>query len=145
MQTRLFALVLGVVYVIVGIVGFIPAFSVSPAANAPDLTVSAGYGYLLGLFPINILHDIVHLAVGLAGILLAARLTSARSFSQTLFFLFGALTIMGFIPVLNTVWGLVPVFGNDTWLHLATALAGAYFGFVAPESTNVEPAPASAH
>ena len=36
---------------------------------------------------------------------------------------------MGLIPVLNTTFGLVPLFGHDVWLHAGTAALAAYFGF----------------
>lgn len=39
---------------------------------------------------------------------------------------------MGLPPVLNTVFGLIPIFGHDVWLHALTALIAAYFGFKAP-------------
>lgn len=145
MQTRLFALVFGAVYVVVGIAGLIPALYSAPPAGAPHVAITADYGYLLGLFPVNVAHDLIHILVGVLGIICASRVGSARYYSQGLFLVFGLLSIWGFIPTLNTVWGLVPIFGNDSWLHLATALLGGYFGYVALESTQVEPAPAHAH
>ena len=36
---------------------------------------------------------------------------------------------MGLIPGLNTVFGLVPIRGHDVWLHAASAILGAYFGW----------------
>ena len=36
---------------------------------------------------------------------------------------------MGLIPGLNTTFGLIPIFGNDVWLHALTALIAAYFGW----------------
>jgi hypothetical protein len=38
---------------------------------------------------------------------------------------------MGLFPVLNTVFGLVPIFGHDLWLHGLTALTALYFGWMA--------------
>jgi hypothetical protein len=66
---RYFVLFLGVVYLIVGILGFLPAMLQPPGAAVSDLVVDAGYGRLLGLFPVNVLHNVVHLAVGLLGLL----------------------------------------------------------------------------
>lgn len=37
---------------------------------------------------------------------------------------------MGLIDPLDTTFGLVPIFGNDIWLHAVSALAAAYFGFI---------------
>lgn len=38
--------------------------------------------------------------------------------------------MMGLIPGLDTTFGLVPLFGNDVWLHILLAAPAAYFGFV---------------
>lgn len=43
--------------------------------------------------------------------------------------------MMGLFPVLNTTFGLIPIFGNDVWLHAVTAIAAAYFGWMARETT----------
>jgi hypothetical protein len=43
--------------------------------------------------------------------------------------LYGGLAVMGLIPGLNTLFGLVPLFGHDVWLHAGTAAIAAYFGF----------------
>lgn len=133
MQTRYFALVFGIVYAIVGVAGFIPGFVQEPPADAPDLAVDAGYGYLFGIFPVNMLHNIVHLLVGVAGIAAYANFPASRWYARALLVVFGILTLMGLFPGPDTTFGLIPVFGNDVWLHAVTALAGGYFGWVAPE------------
>jgi hypothetical protein len=144
MQTRLFSLALGIVYVFIGLVGFIPALRTHPPVTAPHMDATAGYGYFLGQFPINALHDALHIVVGLAAIAVSARLNPARIYCRVLFLVFGVLACLGFLPTVNTLWGLVPIFGADTWLHAATAIAAGYFGFVAPEPTYIEPAVARA-
>src|SRR5688572_9695530 len=63
------ALVFGVVFVLAGISGF---FAAPPPANAPALTVEHGHGLALGIFPVNTLHNAVHLLFGVLG-LAAAR------------------------------------------------------------------------
>lgn len=133
MGARYFALISGVVYVLVGILGFIPGMVAAPGA-APGLAVNAGYGYLMGLFPINVLHNIVHLGVGLWGLLSYPRYGSARTYCRGLAIFYGLLTLMGFFPVLNTTFGLIPIFGHDIWLHAATAAIAAYFGFTGTRS-----------
>ena len=135
MGARYFALISGIVYVLVGILGFIPGMVATPGA-APQLAVNAGYGYLMGLFPINILHNIVHLAVGFWGLLSYRRYSSARTYCRGLAIFYGLLTIMGFLPVLNTTFGLIPIFGHDIWLHAVTALIAAYFGFTGTRSAS---------
>lgn len=133
MATRYFALILGIVYVIIGILGFVPGFLQPPPAGAPDLTVDAGYGYLLGLFPVNVVHDIVHLLVGLWGLIAYRSFGASRLFARGVAILFGLLTVLGLFPVFNTLFGLVPLFSNDIWLHALTAIVAAYFGWMARE------------
>lgn len=128
-----FALVFGLVYVLVGLMGFVPGLLQSPPATAPDLRVGTLYGYLLGLFPVNVLHDGVHLGVGVLGILAARQLASAVAYCRAVAIVFVLLTIMGLVPGLDTTLGLIPIFGADVVLHALTALGSAYFGWFAPE------------
>ena len=132
MATRYFALILGIVYVVIGLMGFVPAFLTPPPATAPEVTVDTLYGYLLGIFPVNILHTLVHLVVGVWGVLAYRSFSASRTFAQVVAVVFGLLTIMGLIPGLSTTFGLVPLHGADIALHAVTTLLAVYFGFVAP-------------
>jgi hypothetical protein len=129
MSSRGFAQVAGVIYLLVGILGLFGIFVVPPPADVPAMSVHAGYGYLLGLFPVNVIHNIVHLGVGVWGLAAARNLDSARGFARGLAVFYGVLTVMGLVPGLNTVFGLIPIFGHDVWLHAVTAAVAAYFGF----------------
>lgn len=143
MQTRYWALAIGVIYVVVGIVGFIPALYSSPPAT-PHLDVTASYGLLLGIFPVNVVHDVFHIVIGILGIAVFGSERAAGAYSRALFLIFGLLAIMGFIPQADTVFGLIPIYGNDVWLHTVTAIASSYFGWVAGEHTTEPAAPAHA-
>lgn len=131
MSVRFFALVLGIIYVIIGIAGFIPAFLVHPPAAAPELAVNAAHGYLFGLFPVNILHTLVHLAIGVWGVVAYKSFAASRVFSRSVAIIFGILTVLGLFPVLNTFFGLIPLHSHDIWLHALTAGVAAYFGWAA--------------
>lgn len=93
--------------------------------------MGAGYGYLMGLFPVNVLHNIVHLVIGIWGILAYRSFGASRLFSRALAIIYLLLAVMGLIPTLNmnTTFGLVPIFGLDVGLHLVTALIAAFFGW----------------
>ena len=113
--------------------GFIPSFVKEPTVT-PDIAglgFTSGYGYLLGLFPINVLHNIVHLVVGLLGIAASTSLDSSRLYSGVLGLFYGALTVMGLFPPTQSTLGFIPIFGNDIWLHGVTAAIAVYFGFIA--------------
>jgi hypothetical protein len=136
MATRYFALVAGIIYLLVGAMGFIPALNPTPAGFPhPALQLTTLYGHQLGHFPINILHNIVHLGVGIWGLVSYRSFNGAIAFARGLAIFYGLLAIMGlpFMPdLLKTNFGLIPIYGADVLLHAATALIAAYFGFVAP-------------
>jgi hypothetical protein len=130
MTSNGFAQLIGWAFFAVGILGFFPAFRTSPlAGDASNLAFDGGFGYLLGLFAINWLHNVVHVGVGIAGIASARNVVHAQAFARGLTWLYGALAIMGLFPMLNVTFGLIPLFGHDIWLHAGTAAVAAYFGY----------------
>lgn len=133
MATRYFALILGIFYLIVGILGFFPALLQTIPMDEPNVFVDFLKGRLLGIFPVNVLHTLVHLGVGIWGIVAYRTLTSSRGFAKGIAVIFGVLFLMGIIPILQTTFGLIPLYGADVILHLVTALLGGYFGWVVGE------------
>lgn len=130
MKTRYFALIFGIIYTVVGVLGFFPGLLTSFEIGDPDLIVGGAFtGYLFGLFPVNWLHSIVHLALGLWGIAAYRSYSGSRTYAKSLAVIFGILAVMGFIPVLWSTFGLIPLWGNDIWLHAGTAIIAAYFGW----------------
>jgi hypothetical protein len=142
MNARMFALAIGIVYLLVGLLGLVwPGGTMITHNGASD----ADWPRLLGLFPINLLHNIVHLAIGAWGIAAYRSLNGSVAFARALAILYGLLAIMGLIPGLNTTFGLIPIFGHDVWLHAGTALIAAYFGWMAHNRSAVETIDASRH
>ena len=129
MRTRYFALIWGIAFLLAGIAGFIPGLTTMPDPAAHALAVDAGHGRLLGLFPINILHNVVHLLFGIWGIAAYRTFPAARAYARSVGVIYLAFAVMGLIPVLNTTFGLVPLYGHDVWLHLLLGGVAAYFGF----------------
>lgn len=140
MLTRYFALIFGIVYIIAGLHGFFVPNGTAATALPPDTV-----GRSLGLFPINLLHNFVHLAIGVWGILAYRSYDASRNYGRGLAIFYGLLAIMGLLPFTNTTFGLIPIYGHDVWLHALTALVAGYFGFMAPEErdTTVETIDAS--
>ena len=129
MLTRYFALGIGIAYLLVGLLGFIPGTH-PMTADMPDIAVDALYGRLLGIFPVNILHNIVHLLFGVWGLLAYKSLSASKGFAKGVAIIYAVLVVAGLIPGLNTMFGLVPLFGNDVWLHIILAAPAAYFGWM---------------
>jgi hypothetical protein len=144
MLTRRFAQALGVIFLLVGIMGFIPPLLMQPSTGMHGdhpLTVTAFDGYLLGLFHVNALHSGVHVLFGILGLIMGGKWDTARLYARIVAVSYGLLTIMGLIPALNTVFGLIPIHGHDVWLHAAIAIVAAYFGFAAPAETRMGGSP----
>jgi len=137
MSTRTFAFVAGILYLGAGILGFIPGITSPPPTGAPQLAVESSYGYLLGLFPINVLHNLVHIGIGAWGLLAYNSGVRARTFAVSIAVIYGLLAILGLFPPAHTLFGFVPLFGHDVWLHAGTALIAGYFGFLAPPEVTV--------
>jgi len=136
MKTSTFALIFGLAYLAAGLLGLIPAMLTPPPADAPPTTFAYLYGYLFGLFPVNILHTMVHLAIGAWGIAAWSGRASSMNFARSLAVLYGALAVMGLLPMTNTLFGMLPIHSNDVWLHGMTAVIAAYFGWRRPVSAS---------
>jgi hypothetical protein len=133
MDTKRFAMIMGVVFLAVGVLGFVPGVNRMIVGDHPNLTVEGpGHGFLLGLFHVNVLHNLVHILFGIMGILMARRLDSAIMYARIVAVAYALLTIMGLVPAanMNHTFGLVPIHGNNVWLHALIAIAATYYGFV---------------
>jgi hypothetical protein len=129
MNLRRFALVFGIVFLLVGVAGFIPG--VTSSHSHPDVLVTSGLGLVFGLFPVNVLHNLVHLLFGAWGLWAARDHGNSRIYARVVAVSYALLTVMGLIPAmrLHTTFGLVPLYSHDVWLHALLALVAAYFGF----------------
>lgn len=139
MKERYCALALGILFLLVGVAGFIPGLVSLPAGaqpniplDAPSVTYDQAYGYILGLFPTNIFHNVVRIIVGIAGLAAYNNLNMARMFNRAFAIVYAAMAFMGLFPYSNTMFGLMPIHGNNVWVSAITAIIAAYYGFVIP-------------
>jgi hypothetical protein len=111
------AMIVGVVFVLVGILGFVPGIT----THYGDLGF-AGHGSrakLLGIFQVSILHNIVHLLFGLAGIAAGrAAPSAARGYLVGGGVIYLVLWIYGLVIDKASSANFVPVNNADNWLHL---------------------------
>lgn len=126
MQTRIFALVFGILFLAAGILGFIPGLLTAPDR---EIAVTAMHGKLFGLFPVNVIHNLVHIGFGIWGLVAYRSLDAAALYGKVTAVVYAILVVMGLIPVLDTAFGLTPLYGHDVWLHAGLAIVAGYFGF----------------
>lgn len=131
------ALIAGIVFLVVGLAGFIPGLT----TNYSELSF-AGHdsgALLLGIFQVSVLHNLVHLLYGVAGLAFAASRMGSRNY----------LVIGGIVYAVIWVYGLffsgdhpanfVPLNSADNWLHLFLAVAMILLGiFLSPRSAGVD-------
>jgi len=132
MNLRTIALVFGVVFTAVGILGFVPGITqMHTDHQAEGLVVGGpGHGLLLGLFHVNLLHNLFHLAFGVLGLAMSRTFDGSRNYLRLVAITYGLLTVMGLLPrPFNTTFGLVPIGGHDVWLHALLAIGAAIAGF----------------
>jgi len=110
------ALVIGIVYLLIGLVGF-------TITGFDDLTEHDHSQTLLG-FAINPLHNIVHVVVGLLGIALWSTVARARAYGWILAIGYGATFVYGLVVADNPDTNILNINGADNGLHLVSALAG---------------------
>lgn len=122
------ALLVGAVFLIVGIAGFIPGIT----TNVGDMDF-AGHespSELLGLFQVSILHNIVHLAIGIIGLVVAATWEGARLYLVGGGAIYLALAIYGWIVERGSDANFVPMNNADNVLHVILGAGMILLGIV---------------
>jgi hypothetical protein len=112
---EILALAFGAIYLLVGIVGFfVTGFDDFFAHNTNET--------LLG-FEINGMHNVVHILIGVAGLVLGRTLAGARTYGWLLAVGYGAAFIYGLLAI-NKEWDFLSINTADNVLHILTALVG---------------------
>jgi hypothetical protein len=130
-MTRTFAIVVGVVFLVAGVLGFIPGITVNHVLGSmPGMT--GGREYLLGIFAVDTVHNLINLIIGALGIA-AYFWDRTRLYCQAAGIVLLVIGILGFIPALvfgnEMLLGLFHVNLADNVLYVVVGLVGAYFGF----------------
>ncbi|MER6596220.1 DUF4383 domain-containing protein [Micromonospora purpureochromogenes] len=110
----------GVLFLLIGVLGFIPGITTNF-----DTMMFAGHesrAKLLGLFQVSILHNLVHLAYGVAGLALARTVSGARTFLLAGGAIYLVLWLYGLVVGQETGANFVPLNTADDWLHLFLGL-----------------------
>ncbi|MEV8508466.1 DUF4383 domain-containing protein [Actinoplanes sp. NPDC051475] len=127
------ALAVAAVFVLVGILGFIPGIT----TNYGDMTFAGHHSgaKLLGVFQVSVLHNIVHLLFGAVGIALARTVSGARSYLIGGGAVYLVLWLYGLVVSQDSTANFVPVNTADDWLHLLLGVGMIVLGFLTTRGT----------
>lgn len=114
------AMVSGGAFLVVGLLGFVPGVT----AGYADLGFAghASHAELLGLFQVSVLHNVVHLLFGVAGLLTARTPGGARAFLVASGAIYLLLALYGLVVGQDSAANFVPVNPADDVLHLVLGL-----------------------
>ncbi|WP_298253530.1 DUF4383 domain-containing protein [uncultured Arthrobacter sp.] len=124
------ALVVGAVFLLVGVLGFVPGIT----TNYDELQFAghASGALLLGLFQVSILHNIVHLLFGIVGVAAARSAGGARSYLLVGGIIYLVLWIYGLVVDPMAASNFVPLNDADNWLHLGLGVGMIALALVLP-------------
>jgi hypothetical protein len=118
---RVAATTIAAAFLAIGVLGFVPGIT----TNYEQLSFAGHHSgaLLLGLFNVSVLHNLVHLGFGVAGLALARTVTGARRFLLVGGVVYALLWVYGLVITFDSAMNFVPVNTADNWLHLALAVA----------------------
>ncbi len=114
------AFLFGVVFLLVGILGFIPG--ITSNYDAMEFAGHESGAELLGIFQVSILHNIVHLLFGVAGLAMAGTVRSATTYLIGGGVIYLVLAVYGAVVGQHSGGNFVPVNSADDLLHLVLGL-----------------------
>ena len=117
----------GAVFVLVAILGFIPGITTVNQLSAAGVESQA---MLLGVFQVSVLHNLVHLALGVAGLAMARSRRAARSYLVGGGIIYLAVWLYGLLVDKSSPANFIPVNSADDWLHFALGAAMVVMGLV---------------
>lgn len=138
MKAPLIARILGVFFLLAGIAGFIPFVTVPAGPSDEVVTIASNYGFLAAIFPVNVVHDVLHVIFGIWGLAASATFVASVRYCRAIAWIYFVLVVLGAIWITRTLFGILPIYGYDIWLHALIALFAAYGGYGAG---SIQPAP----
>ena len=122
------SVLVGATFLLVGVLGFVPGIT-----TGTDELHAAGHeshAELLGIFQVSVLHNVVHLLFGAAGIALARTASGARAFLIGGGAVYLVLWLYGLVVDKSSQANFVPLNTADDWLHFVLGLGMIALGVV---------------
>lgn len=133
------ALLAGLAFLLVGILGFVPG--VTTGVDQMRFASHDSGALLFGVFQVSILHNIVHLLFGVAGIAFASRFSASRNYLVWGGAIYLLLWIYGLIIPHDSAANIVPLNSADNWLHLGLGVVMVVLGLTLAKSDRVASGP----
>lgn len=130
------ALIVGIVFLVVGVAGFIPGLTHS--AEHLHGAGADSEAQLLGVFQVSVLHNLVHLLFGVAGLAAAVKPRLSRLYLVLGGLVYLILWIYGLIAVNNDQINFLPVNDADNWLHVGLATGMILLGIFTTRPVRVD-------
>lgn len=118
----------GVVFLLVGVMGFIPG--ITTPYDGMEAAGHESHAELLGIFQVSILHNIVHLLFGVAGLALSRNASGARAFLVGGGAIYLVLWLYGLVIDQSSEANFVPLNTADDWLHFVLGVAMIALGLL---------------
>jgi hypothetical protein len=125
MNTQKAAKWFGIVFIAIGVLGFIPG-------------VTNAEGNLLGLFRVDAIHNVIHLLSGIVALLCAGSVRAAKGYFKIFGVVYGLVTVLGFLNG-TSILDIFAINGADNILHLLITAVALYFGFSGPKQVVAQP------
>jgi hypothetical protein len=122
MTVQRIAQIFGWIFVLVGVVGLVYSYSMDEAL-------------LLGLFPVNVVHNLAHILLGVWGIVASKTFAGAKMYATVGGLLYLVLAIVGYVE--PNPGDMLPLGGNDVWLHAVLGLILVLAGLTAKQRVRV--------
>jgi hypothetical protein len=122
------AVLFGIVFILIGILGFVPGVTNNEM--------------LLGIFHVNAAHNVVHLLSGAVALFAGmASVGAARIYFRVFGVIYGLVAVLGFMNMgeHTMLLGLISNNDADTWLHVVIAAVSLLLGFMPASSETVQP------
>ena len=125
-MAKTLGMLFGIVFLAVGILGFVPGVATTGADGMP---------MLLNIFMVNTVHSIVHIASGVVFLLASmSGAGAARLWFQVFGVIYAVVAVLGFMTPNGMLLGLISSNPADTWLHVVLAVAMLAIGFGSPKA-----------
>lgn len=129
------ALAVGAVFLLVGILGFVPG--ITSHYSAMKFAGHMSGAKLLGLFQVSVLHNLVHILFGIAGIAMSRASSTARTYLIGGGVIYLVLWLYGLVTGMNSSANFVPLNTADNWLHFVLGLGMIGLGVALTRRTAV--------